>query len=180
MKIRWYSRWLLLRLMMFSRNVFCGATKPLRPPGILSSLDDLGSWSLQLSGPCPASGYDDHVLSFSPHVPTSSSLFVIFSFSLVHFYSLFRLSSDSCTRATTNWSTNSLTECHDPRVVHHCGIVRITCRRFHVRLEPVQTSTQTAANPLSNPGGYRTRCSSIATRSANCPVHVRVNPPNED
>ena len=29
------SRWLLLRLMMFSKNVFCGATRPLRPPGIL-------------------------------------------------------------------------------------------------------------------------------------------------
>ena len=153
MKIKSYSRWLLLRLMMFSRNVFCGATKPLRPPGILSSLDDPGSWSLQLSGPCPASGYDDHVLSFSPHVPTSSSLFATSSFfHSFNFYSLFGLSSDNCTRATTSWSTNSLTECHDPRVVHHCGIVRITCRRFHVRLEPVQTSTQTAANPgvLSN------------------------------
>lgn len=31
---KWYLRCELDRRMIFSRNVFCGATKPLRPPGI--------------------------------------------------------------------------------------------------------------------------------------------------
>lgn len=53
--------------MMFSRNVFCGATRPLRPPGILSPLDDPRLRSVGLSGPRPASGYHDHGLSSSPH-----------------------------------------------------------------------------------------------------------------
>lgn len=144
-----YSRWLLLRRMMFSRNVFCGATRPLRPPGILSSLNDPGSWSLRLSGSRPASGYDEHVLFSSPHVQQRQPSFIDHPPSSPLFPSILLLLSTTlhkCTRATTWGCTRSLTECHDPRIVHHCGIGRnITCRRFHIRLELVQTRTTSVA-----------------------------------
>lgn len=137
-----YSRWLLLRRMMFSRNVFCGATRPLRPPGILSSLNDPGSWSLRLSGSRPASGYDEHVLFPSPHAQQRQPSFI--DHSLLPLYLSFYLSSSfilllRCTNAHAQQQqrgecTRSLTECHDPRIVHHCGIGRnITCRRSHIR-----------------------------------------------
>lgn len=75
-----------------------------------------------------------------------------------------------CTRATTWGCTRSLTECHDPRIVHHCGIGRnITCRRFHIRLELVQTRTTSVPYPLPN-----TLC--YYQTSTDCPVHIRVNP----
>lgn len=168
-----YSRWLLLRRMMFSRNVFCGATRPLRPPGILSSLNDPGSWSLRLSGSRPASGYDEHVLFSSPHVQQRQPSFIDHPPSSPLFPSILLLLSTTlhkCTRATMWGCTRSLTECHDPRIVHHCGIGRnITCRRFHIRLELVQTRTTSVPYPLPN-----TLC--YYQTSTDCPVHIRVNP----
>lgn len=80
---------------------------------------------------------NDNLLSsitpfFSPLFP---SIFLLLSTTL-----------HKCTRATTWGCTRSLTECHDPRIVHHCGIGRnITCRRFHIRLELVQTRTTAVA-----------------------------------
>lgn len=97
--------------MMFSRNVFCGATRPLRPPGILSPLDDPGSWSLRLSGPRPASGYDDLWLSFSPHFTQISPAAYPLVASSPILLSL-------CTRDT---DATPLTEPHRPKVIHHRG-----------------------------------------------------------
>ena len=108
------------------------------------------------------SNNDNLLSSITPPspLPLSSSLLSFF------FYP------HKCTRATTWGCTRSLTECHDPRIVHHCGIGRnITCRqRFHIRLELVQTRTTTVAFcrlPLPN------TLYDIYQTSTNCPAHIR-------
>lgn len=124
-------------------------------PGPCAPLASFLPWMIPDPGRC---GYQDLVQPLATTItcclPRRMSSLLLSIFPLL-FYSLLILSY-SCTDAhARQQAVRSLTECHDSRVVHHCGIARITRRRFHVRLEPVQTST-TAATWYTP---FQTRCS---------------------